>query len=142
MAFWVAPNAFLTPISRVRSVTLTNIIFIKPMAAPSNVIKPIMVAPAVTFCKLPINKVARLSDFTISKLSTPVVGTFLIFLKVAFASFKILSNKALFLVNTLIVKLMLSLPKYCLALVKGIMQSLSPPKPALLPLLFKTPIIL
>lgn len=47
-----------------------------------------------------------------------------------------------FRLSTLMVKLMSGLPKYCRALVMGIMQSLSPPKPALLPLLFNTPIIL
>ena len=37
----VAPNAFLTPISLVRSVTDTSIIFIKAIEAPSSVINPI-----------------------------------------------------------------------------------------------------
>ncbi|MNE36162.1 hypothetical protein D3C80_1299630 [compost metagenome] len=40
-----APIAFLIPISRVRSVTETNLIFIKPIEAPIKVITPIAIPP-------------------------------------------------------------------------------------------------
>lgn len=41
------PIAFINPISRVRSLTATSIIFIKPIAAPIKVIKPIKAAAVV-----------------------------------------------------------------------------------------------
>ncbi len=43
----VAPKAFVIPISRVRSVTETNIMFIRPMAAPSRVIRPMATAASL-----------------------------------------------------------------------------------------------
>lgn len=49
--------------------TLTSMMFMRPMAAPRRVIKPMMVAPAVTFCKLSMSMMARLSDLTTSKSS-------------------------------------------------------------------------
>lgn len=86
MVCCVAPMALRTPISRVRSVTLTSIMFINPMAAPSNVMRPMMVAPAVTFCRFSIRSVARLSDLTMSKSSLAPIGSFLIFLNMPVAS--------------------------------------------------------
>ena len=75
------------PISRVRSVTETSIIFIKPMAAPNSVIIPIIVAPVVALPIKPINIFAKLSLFAISKLLSSPIRTFRITLKVPIASF-------------------------------------------------------
>ena len=55
----VAPIAFLVPISLVRSVTLTSIIFINAIAAPNKVIKPISVAALVTYFKLSISDLLK-----------------------------------------------------------------------------------
>jgi len=44
----LAPMDLAKPISRVRSLTATNIILVKPMAAPNNVIAPITIAAICT----------------------------------------------------------------------------------------------
>ena len=82
---------------------------------------------------------AKLSDLTMSKSSRLVTGIFLIFLKTPLASNKYGSTKSVFFVSTFIVKLISGLPKYCRAVFMGITHILSPPKPELFPLLFKTP---
>ena len=59
--FFVAPRAFLVPISRVRSVTLTSMIFINAMEAPSKVMIPMIKAPVVTIPRFSIKLRAILS---------------------------------------------------------------------------------
>ena len=51
MALWVAPNAFLNPISLVLSVTETSIMFITPMPPT---IKLIPAMPAIKAVKIPV----------------------------------------------------------------------------------------
>ena len=65
----IYPSAFLIPISRVRSVTETSMIFINPTAEPNKIINPKTVAPKLNRCSLSFNKLARESDLLISKLS-------------------------------------------------------------------------
>ena len=72
ISFRFPPNAFIRPTSRVRSLTATSIIFIKPIAAPISVIKPIAAAaPCMLLSKL-INCSASLSLLSIVKLSSSV----------------------------------------------------------------------
>ena len=86
ISFRVAPNAFVNPISFVRSFTATSIIFISPIAAPINVINAI---PIVPFSKKPRfvkRDCAMLSLLSIKKFSSSVTASFLIGLNVAVAS--------------------------------------------------------
>lgn len=86
MVLRVAPRAFLIPISRVLSVTDTRRIFIRPIAAPMRVIKPIKVAAkeiAAVFCFIIST---RLSDLMIPKLFSWFSFSFRIVLKTPMAS--------------------------------------------------------
>ena len=63
MVLRFAPRAILIPISRVRSVTDTNIMFIRPIAAPKSVMSPITVAQIVMLPVSFISMLAMLSIF-------------------------------------------------------------------------------
>ena len=89
MVLDVAPMAFRTPISRVRSVTDTNMIFINPMAAPINVMIAMSVAATETNDKLSMSMAERLSLLVISKFAWSLIFNFLIMRKIPRASSKV-----------------------------------------------------
>ena len=78
--------ALISPISRVRSFTATNIIFMRPIAAPINVINPINAAAVVILPRLFVNASTILSLLSTKKLFSYVKANFLIGLKVPVAS--------------------------------------------------------
>ena len=63
----LAPIALRIPISVVRSVTDTSMIFINPMAAPNRVIMPMMVAATSTMLIMSLNILDKKSLLTILK---------------------------------------------------------------------------
>ena len=92
--------AFINPTSFVLSFTETNIIFIKPIAAPINVISPIALAAPVILLKNPINNSANLSLFSTAKLFSSIGSNFLTALKVEVASSVATGNSLILLTTT------------------------------------------
>ncbi|MNR18871.1 hypothetical protein D3C85_1356220 [compost metagenome] len=87
-----APIAFLIPISRVRSVTDTNMMFIKAIEAPSSVIIPMAIPPIFTTFRFSIKVWATASLLVISKLLLSPIFIFLILLNIEVDSPIILST--------------------------------------------------
>ena len=126
MVLGFAPIAFLTPISRVRSVTETSMIFIRPTAAPNSVTIPIIVAASVTELMVLSNRLTILSLFDTLKSDSSRGSRFLTILNTASASPVIISRFTGFTGIIVMLKFMLGREKYCLAVVTGIKQTLSP----------------
>ena len=135
----LAPMAFDTPISRVRSATETNIIFIKPIAAPNNVIRPMTLAAMVTYFKLSIKVVAISSFLFTEKLFSCLASSRLALRINPSASSVAMSMALISLTHTLMTYDFCDTLKRCLALFNGINTILSVRSTKLEPLLSITP---
>ena len=99
-SFLFPPIALIKPTSLVLSLTATNIIFIRPIAAPIKVIIPIAPAAPLMPAKKPMNNCANLSLLSMIKLSDSVGINFLAFLICNMASSIAGSNSTTLLTAT------------------------------------------
>ncbi len=77
MSRLVPPSAFTSPISLVRSFTATSMIFIRPIAAPINVMKAMPIVPFSRKPRFFSNVSAILSLLSMKKLSASFTSSFL-----------------------------------------------------------------